>query len=303
MLDLNLIRVFVAVMEEGTLTAAAARLNLTQPSVTHSVNRLRRATGDELFARSGRGVVPTRAARQLYAEVATMPAAADAAVANLADFEPARAAATFRIAVTDLGQLVFLPRLVPALAAIAPACSLDVVQLDTTSAADLLAAGDLDLAIASARPRGEVRALPLRRDRYVCIARRGRLGPTRPTAEAISSASRVVIRGSTGHTLIEERMPPPGGGSVAVSSFSAIPALVAGTDLIAFVPEILLAEWLHAWDIEQWPLPYEDTDVTVHAYAAPRPPTSATAWFVPWAVDELKDLGEANGAGPGRHDL
>lgn len=290
MLDLNLIRVFVAVMEEGTLTAAAERLNLTQPSITHAVNRLRRATGDELFARSGRGVRPTRAAEQLYAEVATLPSAADAAVAGLADFTPTRAATTFRIALTDLGQLVFLPHLVPALAAAAPRCSLDVVPLDTSTAAEDLVSGALDLAIASAPPAGEVRALPLRRDHYVCMARSGRLGPQPPTAEELSGAARVVIRGSTGHTLVESRMPPPAEGSVAVSTFSAIPSLVAGTDLLAFVPQILLPEWARTWGVQEWPLPFEDTDVTVHAYAAPRAPTSATSWFVPWVVDLLRDL-------------
>lgn len=290
MLDLNLIRVFVAVMEEGTLTAAAERLNLTQPSITHAINRLRRATGDELFARSGRGVRPTRAAQQLYAEVATLPATADAAVAGLADFTPAEATATFRIALTDLGQLVFLPHLVPALAAAAPRCSLDIVPLDTSTAADDLVSGALDLAIASTPPAGNVQALPLRRDRYICMARNGRLGPHPPTAEELSRAARVVIRGSTGHTLVESRMPPPAEGSVAVSTFSAIPALVAGTDLLAFVPQILLPDWLRTWDIQEWPLPFEDTDVTVHAYAAPRAPTSATAWFVPWVVDLLRDL-------------
>lgn len=290
MLDLNLIRVFVAVMEEGTLTAAAERLNLTQPSITHAVNRLRRTTGDELFARSGRGVRPTRAAEQLYAEVATLPAAADAAVASLADFTPAQATTTFRIALTDLGQLVFLPRLVPALTAAAPRCSLDVVLLDTGSAAEDLRTGALDLAIASTPPPGEVRALPLRRDRYICVARTGRLGPHPPTVEELSNAARVVIRGSTGHTLVESRMPQPAAGSVAVSTFSAIPSLVAGTDLLAFVPQILMPEWTGAWDIQEWPLPFEDTDVTVHAYAAPRAPTSATAWFVPWVVGLLRDL-------------
>lgn len=290
MLDLNLIRVFVAVMEEGTLTAAAERLNLTQPSITHAVNRLRRATGDELFARSGRGVTPTRAAQQLYAEVATLPAAADAAVAGLADFTPERATTTFRIALTDLGQLVFLPTLVPALAAAAPRCSLDVVPLDTNTAAADLVSGALDLAIASTPPAGDVQALPLRRDRYVCMARTGRLGPRAPTAEELSRAARVVIRGSTGHTLVESRMPAPAEGSVAVSTFSTIPALVSGTDLLAFVPQILLPAWLRTWDIQEWPLPFEDTDVTVHAYAAPRAPTAATAWFVPWVVDLLRDL-------------
>lgn len=289
MLDLNLIRAFVAVMEEGTLTAAAERLSLTQPSITHAINRLRRATGDELFTRSGRGVRPTRAAEQLYAEVSTLPAVADAAVAGLTDFTPSRASATFRIALTDLGQLVFLPLLVPALASTAPRCSLDVVPLDTTTVADDLASGALDLAIASAPPSGNVRALPLRHDRYVCMARSGRLGPEAPTAEQLSAA-RVVIRGSTGHTLVESRMPAPAEGSVSVSTFSAIPALVAGTDLLAFVPQILLPEWLRTWDIQEWPLPFEDTRVTVHAYAAPRAPTAAAAWFAPWAVDLLRDL-------------
>ncbi|MFC7401303.1 LysR family transcriptional regulator [Citricoccus sp. GCM10030269] len=286
MLDLNLIRVFVAVVEEGTLTAAAARLNLTQPSITHAVNRLRRATGDDLFRRSGRGVQATPAALQLYAEIARLPREADAAVARLAGFDPATTTATFRLAVTDLGLSTFLPLLMAALRESAPRAQLDIRPLDTdTSAADL-EAGELDLAIASIPLQGRIRSVPIREDRYVGISRAGRFsGP--PTLEDITEEPRVVIRGTTGHQIVESRLPEPPPGSVTVDSFAGIPALLSQTDLMAFVPGIVVSGWASRWPVEPWELPLSDVEATVYAHAFGGRPNAATEWFVEWAIEEL----------------
>ncbi|MCY1160142.1 MAG: LysR family transcriptional regulator [Citricoccus sp.] len=288
MLDLNLIRVLAAVIEEGTLTAAADRLNLTQPSITHAVNRLRRLTGDDLFRRSGRGVRPTRVALQLYAELGHLPRDADAALARLTVFDPSTAATTFRAAMTDLGQAAFLPALSSMLERAAPRARLDVLPLDTDTAARDLEAGDIDLAIASIPLEGRIRSMPITRDRYVGVSRAGRFG-TAPTLDALARLPRVVVRGTTGHTIVESRLPPPPPGSVTVDGFSGIPAVVSGTGLLAVVPGIVVPGWTARWPLHAWELPLPDVETTVFIHAAQGGATAAVDWFVERAAAALQD--------------
>jgi DNA-binding transcriptional LysR family regulator len=290
MVDLNLIRVFSAVIEEGSVTAAAERLRMSQPSVTQGLNRLRRATGSDLFRREGRGITPTRAALQLYEEVGRLPLVADAAVGRLSRFDPPVARTTFRIALTDLGQAVFLPALVSGLAEAAPYCSLDVVNLDTETAGEGLVSGHLDLAVSSTLLAGALQTSVIRWDRYCCVSKRGRFGDRAPTLEEMTSLPRVVVRGTTGHALMQSLLPPPVEGSVHLSGFAAIPGILAASDLIAFVPEVVTAEWIARWGFEVRPLPGEEFAAPVRAHAALDTSSSATAWFVEWATGTMRAL-------------
>jgi DNA-binding transcriptional LysR family regulator len=287
MLDLNLVRVLAAVIEEGTLTAAAERLSLTQPSITHAVNRLRRLTGDDLFRRSGRGVRPTRVALQLYTELGHLPREADAALARLTAFDPSRAASTFRAAMTDLGQAAFLPALSSMLERTAPNTRLDVLPLDTDTAARDLEAGDIDLAIASIPLQGRIRSTPITRDRYVGISRTGRFDAA-PTLDALSRLPRIVVRGTTGHTIVESRLPDPPPGSVTVDGFSGIPAVVSGTGLLAVVPGIVVPGWTERWPLHAWELPLPDVETTVFIHAAEGGTAAAVEWFVEHTVAALQ---------------
>ncbi|GLB66575.1 LysR family transcriptional regulator [Arthrobacter mangrovi] len=290
MVDLNLIRVFSAVIEEGSVTAAAERLKMSQPSVTQGLNRLRRATGSDLFRRQGRGIAPTRAALQLYEEVGRLPMIADAAIDRLSRFDPPTARTTFRVALTDLGQTVFLPALVSGLAAAAPHCSLDVVNLDTETAGDGLVAGDLDLAVSSTLLEGALRTSIIRWDRYCCVSKRDRFGGGTPTLEEMTLLPRVVVRGTTGHALMHSLLPPPVEGSVHVSGFGAIPGILAASELIAFVPEVVTADWVARWGFAVSPLPREEFAAPVRAHAALDTSSSATAWFVEWAIETMRSL-------------
>ena len=292
-LDLNLIRAFASVMEEGSVTAAAEKLNLSQPSVTQALQRLQKAAGEELFRRSGRGIAPTRAAQQLYREIGRFPALVDAAVVGLTSFDPSRARVTFRMALTDLGQTVFLPVLASALSEAAPRCSLDVLNLDTDTVVDDLSAGWLDLAVSSTPLGGALRSKVVRPDVYCCVSRRGRFSGRQPDLAEMTSVPRVVVRDSTGHTLVESVLPPPVEGSLHLSGFAAIPAIVAASQLLAFVPEAVTADWLARWDLEIRPLPREEFSVAVRAHIAVDAKSAATRWFTTWAIETMRGLPRA----------
>ena len=277
-------------IEEGSVTGAAERLRMSQPSVTQSLNRFRQATGRTLFRRQGRGIVPTSEALQLYAEIGRLPLIADAAIGRLAVFDPATARTTFRIALTDLGQVVFLPALVAALAEVAPLCNLDVTNLDTEAAGEALSAGELDLAVSSTLLAGQLSTTVVRLDRYCCVSRAGRFGEQEPTLAEMMPLPRIVVRGTTGHASMQSLLPPPASGSVFLSGFAAIPEILAGTDLLAFVPEVITAEWAARWAVETRPLVGEEFVTMVTAHAALDTASSATAWFVEWAIAQMQAL-------------
>lgn len=289
--DLNLLRVLAAVIEEGTVTAAAERLQLSQPAMTHGLNRLRRLTRDKMFVRRGRGVVPTRVALQLYADTADLVRAGESAIDRVVHFDPRTTTSSFRVALTDVGQHTFLPTLVAGLHAQAPHARLVVSSPKMDEAATQLSEGELDLAVMSTEVHGAVRSELLRYDHYVCVARRGTFGPRGPGREEVVGRPRVVISSVTGHTLVERDLPVAPPGSVLTESFAGIPALLVAADLIAFVPNALRASWGSRWNIEHWPAPVDHARVRVMAHLPRVPRTRASSWFGDLAISLLRDSG------------
>ena len=111
--DLNLLRVFDAVLQERSVTAAAARLGLTQPAVSNALARLRTLLGDALFVRTPVGMEATPFARGVAEPVRQALALLDSALAHGPGFEPASATRAFRFYMSDLGQIEFLPPPMP----------------------------------------------------------------------------------------------------------------------------------------------------------------------------------------------
>src|ERR1700761_3392192 len=100
--DLNLLRVFLAIWDLRSLTAAGERLAITQPAVSHALRRLRTLFEDPLFVRTPHGMVPTDAAFRLYPPLAQAFAIISDAVQQLAKFDAATAQRVFRISMSDM---------------------------------------------------------------------------------------------------------------------------------------------------------------------------------------------------------
>src|SRR4051794_12623985 len=147
--DLNLVRVFVLLYETRSVTATAAAVHVSQPTVSYSLGKLRRRFDDELFRRSRNGLVPTVVADRLYEPLREALEGIAAAVEPVQTFDPASAQARFTIALSDLGESSLLPRLVGPLATEAPGVSLTVRPLDVATASDQLLRGHLDAFVAT----------------------------------------------------------------------------------------------------------------------------------------------------------
>src|SRR5512139_1413934 len=171
-LDLNLLRVFDAVLRDRSVTGAAQHLGLTQPAVSNALARLRKLLGDALFVRTPRGVDATPFARELAEPVRQALALLESALAHGPGFDPATATRAFRFYMSDLGQIEFLPPLVERAQRVAPGVRLEAVAMEVEDIGDALAAGSLDLAVGFLPGLGPpVRRQPLFRDPYVCLMR------------------------------------------------------------------------------------------------------------------------------------
>src|ERR1700722_20375996 len=119
-LDLNLIRLFVAVYETRSTTLAAARLFVTQPSVSYGLAKLREQLGDPLFQRGPDGMVATAYAVDAYENFREGLARIQDGIESVTAFDPATSTRRFRISMSDIGTMAFLPVLLREILQCAP---------------------------------------------------------------------------------------------------------------------------------------------------------------------------------------
>src|SRR6516225_5214675 len=146
MVDLNLFRVFDAMMLHRSVRDASQILSVTPSAVSHALNRLRQTIGDELFIPSESGMQPTRRALELAAAVRQGLEMFESAL-KAKPFVPAEAVRTFRIAASDNTSVVVLPTLVKRLAKSAPHVDLRVFPLNRLDVVRQLERGQVDLVI------------------------------------------------------------------------------------------------------------------------------------------------------------
>ncbi len=147
-LDLNLLHVFDAIFHTRSVTVAASNLHLTQPAVSKQLNRLRELLDDPLFVRTNEGMAPTPRAEALAGPIRKALSEVHHAIDRQLGFDPMTSDRTFRIFLSDLGQMVFLPKLLELIAREAPAVNIHTVQVPPSRMRGVaLESGDVDLAV------------------------------------------------------------------------------------------------------------------------------------------------------------
>lgn len=142
--DLNLLVVFEAIARSGSVTAAAESLSLSQPAVSHALNRLRRLVEDRLFLRGGDGLVLTPRAKAMIGDVQAILSAVDRVLTREV-FDPAKTEQTFRLVGSDYASMTLVPRIAEVLRRTAPLARLEVSNVNRDTPAHL-AKGEIDLA-------------------------------------------------------------------------------------------------------------------------------------------------------------
>ena len=140
--DLNLLRVFDDLMEDGNLTRAGFRLGLSQPAMSHSLAKLRKITGNALFVRVPNGMQPTDLAVSMAPSVRDGIQLLESALETRAGFDPKACKITFQILLSDIGELVSLPRLMNRLREEAPAVNVRALVLPREAYAEAFVNGD-----------------------------------------------------------------------------------------------------------------------------------------------------------------
>lgn len=245
MIDLNLLELFDITYKTRNLTATGTRLGLSQPAVSYGLARLRKMYGDALFVRMQRGVQPTTVAMQLAGPIASALQIIRGTVENV-EFVPHEARRTFRLAMSDIGERYFLPRLAQKLGAEAPHVTIETLSPGLAELAAGLASGEIDLAVGFFPGMGKLVAeQKLFNEQFVYLMRNGH-----PASRTVMTAAR--IRGlrhvvasppGTRHLYAVEKVltSPRVRSEVAlhVRSFLCIGPIIAETDLVALVPSNL----------------------------------------------------------------
>jgi DNA-binding transcriptional LysR family regulator len=145
--DLNLLPVVLAIAEERSVSRAAERLGWSQPKVSIALARLRAAFDDPLFIRGSHGMSPTPRALALLVPTRDILARVKNEVLIGAAFDPATTTRRFTFALSDIGEMTFLPKLLAYLQTHAPNAAVRSVTLPPDEIAVGLEAGDIDLAV------------------------------------------------------------------------------------------------------------------------------------------------------------
>jgi DNA-binding transcriptional LysR family regulator len=246
---LNLLSVFQEVYRERQISRAALRLGLSQSAVSNALARLRRACGDELFVRTAAGMQPTPLAQQMAEPIGAALAQVALALSQRSRFDPATSTRRFTLAMTDVGELHFMPVLIERCRQLAPG-----VQIASQRAAgaglkgelkDDLEAGRVDLAIGAFEDVSEALYHRLLfRQPFVALFRSGH-----PLARGTVDLARfaacehlVVDAAQSPYDRVNALLDKAGvaaGAKFRVPHFTAVPYIVSTSDLVVIVPQKL----------------------------------------------------------------
>ncbi len=170
--DLNLLRVFEALMAERHVTRAAGRLSLTPSAVSNALGRLRVQFGDDLFVRTPLGMEPTALAWTIAEPLGQALTAARLALAASQPFDAATSTDHFVLGFSDHAEYVLAPSLMLALGKLAPNIQLSLRHADRETARQLLDCGEISAAIGMlGEPPSHLTRTFLMRDEFAVIMR------------------------------------------------------------------------------------------------------------------------------------
>lgn len=295
-LDLNLVRVLVAIYESRSVTLAAERLDLTQPTVSHSLARLRDVYSDRLFERGASGLQPTALCEQLYGRMSESLAAIESTLDQAQPFDPARSSRRFRLAMSDIGALFFAPPLLRRFQRVGPCLQIDIIQVSDTAGEDL-AAGKLDLAIGNLPALGATtRSQALFREHYVCLmsAEHPSIGQSMTLPEFTGARHIMVTSPWSGHALLDGILAQQGVARNVVArvpQFTVLPQLLMQSDLLVVLPSRVARLYAAQGGLKELPLPVESPSFEVRVHWHPRQEgVTSHRWIREEVVQTLSEL-------------
>lgn len=271
-IDLNQLVTFQQLMLERSVSKVAENLGLTQPAVSNSLAKLRRQFGDDLFVRTSTGMVPTPFAEQLAESVGYALNMIHDGLNQQVHFDPASVKRSLTIGMTDIGEIVFLPRLLDRLRQEAPGVTLSTVRNRAVNLREEMESGKVDLAIG---PLPDLKAGFFQRrlflQSYVCLFRKGhKLDRKRLTLDDFTAAEHLmIVSAGTGHGRVDELMRKAGverNVRLTVPHFVSVGQILRHLDLVATVTERLAESLVEPFDLTYRPHPVDLPQVAINVF-------------------------------------
>ena len=271
-LDLNLLRVFDAVMDTGSITVAGNRLGLTQPAMSNALRRLRDLLNDSLFVRTTAGMKPTPYGQRLGPPIRGALASIQSALAVDVGFDPKTSKRCFNIVTTDVGELMFLPRMLSKLMTTAPSVTVSSSQIPREKYREALESGVADLAIGQLpEMHTDFHQQVLREETMVCLLRRnhGAIGDTLDLEQFLAAKHVAIVHTSAGDSSVRKALGKRAGRRqvmLHLPHYTTVPMILAESDLIAVMPQAIATAFSKLKELKTLPLPFRMPSVQVRQF-------------------------------------
>lgn len=265
-IDLNLLTVLLVLYREGSVSGAADKLHLGQPAVSGALARLREMFQDPLFVRHAKGITPTPRAQSLVAALAPMMEQMQHILFQSPTFSPATDRHTFRLGMSDWVESWLMPGLLAAIAREAPGVNLQVTATDPFQDAQLVQQDKVDVAISVA----ETTPAGLQRETLIAMGFRTLWHPQQLALNApltiddfVAHEHLLVSYRGANQSMLDEQLAQRGYQRrirYVTPHFSCLPLMLAGTPVLATVPQGLAAGWEQHYGLRSSETPLELAD-------------------------------------------
>ena len=283
--DLNLVVIFDAIMKEKSITAAADRLAMTQPSVSNAVSRMRHAWKDPLFVKDGRGIRPTPYAVKLWKSVAEPLAQINHAIAP-DYFDPLTSKASFRIGITDGSASIVWPELRHIIEQEAPNINIYAVPYKVDGEL-LLNNADVDLVFDYYDgTSNEIKSKTMYENHFVTVMRADHelADQALTLANYLKSEHLLVSLSGDICGIVDDKLAELDSKrrtAMTVNSFASAINLIKQTRLIITMPYPIIAEHLAAGDLVLKPVPLKLPSIKISlAWHSRNNHSQALKWLI-----------------------
>lgn len=299
-LDLNLLRVLVQVHADRSVSVAAAHLGLSQPAVSRALVRLRAQLGDRLFVPTARGMQATPLAEQVAPQVAAALACIGETLASGLHFDAATSQRQFTLAMTDIGEVHFLPTLMRSLRRLAPGVAIATLRQTAVNLRLEMEQGRVDLALGHLPDlTTDFHQRLLFQQRYVCLFRKGHpLATAADPLQAYADAEHaLVLSPGTGHGRADAFIDKAGVQRrvrLRVPHFGALADVLESSDLVATVPEVFARRSAQRFQLDHRPHPVDLPPIEIRAFwHAKLHQDPANRWLRGLLVRQFAEAGNA----------
>ncbi len=265
-LDLNLLLVFEAIYKTKSVTLAADEIGLTQSSASNALNRLREYFHDPLFVRVSGQMEATPFAQKLSTPVQQALGELKQAIEDTRAFDPSVTKRSFSICTSEVGQRVFLPKLLKHLSQVAPNVSLSIVDIEANKIDDSLMQGGIDLAVGFFEEFGQnFHMQKLFAEEYVVMVRQNHpvIYKELTLDSYVRGAHIVYLPSSASHSSLENRLDREFARigvtrnvGLRVAHSMGLSSIVANTDLMVTLPSRLAETFRHSENIQIYKVPF-----------------------------------------------